>query len=176
MKVYKNRNVLTLTFHHNKVITFGIHCFFYFLHNRIYFHNLLIYIYIYISHQDILLTLSRHPIRSDIAIGRSFTPASSLCTELMNVCFAVRATLVFSHAGLHKKTVVYEFVLTSPEVPTISRTSSMICEIRGKWPYSCCFVVRWIHHLSNQYAASPGNSLSRRDTTIQHYWHGNTCQ
>ena len=65
--------------------------------------------------------------------------------------------LVDQHLCIHPKDSIkecYEFVLTSLAVTSMSSSSWRVCEMGGKWPYSCCF----LGICSKQYAASLCNS------------------
>ena len=86
-----------------------------------------------------------------VPIGHSFwqvlTQASSICTELMNVGFVSLPILVCPYVVVYKR-ISHEFVLTSPAVfACLAHLSWMVCEMVGKWLYSCCFVECCFHDL-----------------------------
>ena len=70
------------------------------------------------------------------------------------------------------KNIANEFIFASPEVSYMSRSSWMVCEIGGKWPYSCCFVGCCFQNLFKTvcsiFVSFPSSHFSMRFTLSKH--------
>ena len=84
------------------------------------------------------LTLSYHLSLSTITLVKSFKQ-HPVSTELMKVSFCWLTNTGLSMYKSIEENIVYEFVLTSPAVPSMSCSSYLDGEMGGKWPYICGF-------------------------------------
>ena len=109
--------------------------------------SLYIYIYIYISYHyvvplaRIILTLSRHISLSFIASGRSsgLHPVSShsCCMYVL----AGRPAFARPYVGVHRSASLMSSSLFLQQCPAcLVRLAWIVFVMRGRWPYSWCFV------------------------------------
>ena len=71
-----------------------------------------------------------------------FYTLNSVFTKLWNVSFfAGGPTLICPFVRIHRRKSLMSLSLVSLQYPVcLVNLIWMVCEIRGKWPYSCCYV------------------------------------
>ena len=74
-----------------------------------------------------------------------FCAASSILAQLVNVGPWWATYISMSMCCLRQENVTYELVLASPAC--LVRLTLIVCEIGGRWPYSCILVECCFHDL-----------------------------